>query len=78
MSIVSDPYSSHIAFRMLTEMYYFDRRLVHPLLSWNGIAEVGMASLAVGVPLFALGILRRRQMLERQARFSMRCRLSCS
>jgi len=63
---------------MLTEMYYFDRRLVHPLLSWNGIAEVGMASLAVGVPLFALGILRRRQMLERQARFSMRCRLSCS
>ena len=67
ISIVSDPYSSHIAFRSFTEMYYFDRRLVHPLLSWNGIAEVGMASLAVGVPLFALGIVRRRQMLERQA-----------
>jgi hypothetical protein len=67
MSIMSDPYSSHIAFRSFTEMYYFDRRLVHPLLSWNGIAEVGMASLAVGVPLFALGIVRRRQLLERQA-----------
>jgi hypothetical protein len=67
MSIVSDPYSNHIAFRTLTEMYYFDRRLVHPLLSWNGVAEVGMASLAVGVPLLALGIVRRRQMLERQA-----------
>jgi hypothetical protein len=49
MSIVSDPYSSHIALGTLTEMYYFDRRLVHPLLSWNGFAEVGMASLAVGV-----------------------------
>src|SRR5258705_7875602 len=32
MSIVSDPYSSHIAYRKLAGLYYFDRRLVHHLL----------------------------------------------
>jgi len=51
MTIVSDPYSGHIAYRKLGELYYFDRRLVHPLVSWNGINEIGMASLAIGVPL---------------------------
>lgn len=56
MSIVSDPYASHIAYRKLFDLYYFDRRLVHPLLSWNGIGEVGMASLAIGVPLLLLGL----------------------
>jgi hypothetical protein len=67
MSIVSDPYASHIAFRKLFQLYVFDKRLVHPLLSWNGIGEVGMASLGIGVPLLALGLVRGRQNLERQA-----------
>jgi hypothetical protein len=75
MSIVSDPYASHIAYRKLFALYYFDRRLVHPLLSWNGIGEVGMASLAIGVPLlllatrpaFALRASAGKQGLERQA-----------
>jgi len=67
MSIVSDPYASHIAFRRLFQLYVFDKRLVHPLLSWNGIGEVGMASLGIGVPLLALGVASRRQNLERRA-----------
>jgi hypothetical protein len=58
MSIVSDPYASHIAFRKLFQLYVFDKRLVHPLLSWNGIGEVGMASLGIGIPLLVLGIAR--------------------
>ena len=57
MSIVSDPYASHIAYRKLFQLYYFDRRLVHPLFSWHGIGEVGMASLGIGVPLLALGLV---------------------
>jgi hypothetical protein len=60
MSIVSDPYASHIAFRKLFQLYVFDKRLVHPLLSWNGIGEVGMASLGIGVPLLALGVVGAR------------------
>ncbi|PYR66782.1 MAG: hypothetical protein DMF88_15220 [Acidobacteria bacterium] len=67
MSIVSDPYASHIAFRKLFQLYVFDKRLVHPLLSWNGIGEVGMASLGIGVPLLVLGIAKTRASLERQA-----------
>jgi hypothetical protein len=65
LSIEADTYSSSIAFRPLTMGYYFDRRLVHPLLSWNAIAEIGCASLAVGVPLLVLGLLRSRRSLER-------------
>jgi hypothetical protein len=60
MSIVSDPYASHIAYRKLFQLYYFDRRLVHPLFSWHGFGEVGMASLGIGVPLLALGVFGAR------------------
>ena len=67
MSIVADPYSNHIAYRKLFQLYYFDRRLVHPLFSWNGIAEVGMASLGIGVPLLCLGVARARETFERRA-----------
>jgi hypothetical protein len=67
LSIVSDPYSSNIAFRRLTAAYYFDRRLVQPFLSWPAFREIGATSLAIGVPLLAAGIVRHRGGLERSA-----------
>ena len=65
LSVEADAHSSFIALRSLTESYYFDKRLVHPLLSWNGVAEVGMASLSVGVPLLVFGLARTKSRLER-------------
>ncbi len=67
LSVVSDPYSGHIAFRRLVMSYYFDRRFVHPLFSWHGVAEVGMASLAIGVPLLVFALVRTQSRLERHA-----------
>jgi hypothetical protein len=68
LSIMSDPYSGHIAFRHLTTSVYFDRRLVNQMLSWTAVTEVGMASVAVGVPLLLFALLRPGQArLERHA-----------
>ena len=66
LSVTSDPYSGHIALRRLTTSFYFDRRLVHPLLSWHAVTEVGMASLAIGVPLLVFALLRAKSGLERR------------
>jgi len=66
-SVMSDPYSGHIAFRHLTTSAYFDRRLVHQLLSWRAVTEVGMASLAIGVPLLVFALVRAKSRLERHA-----------
>ena len=66
-SVEADAHSAFIAFRRLADSYYFDKRLVHPLGSWHGVSEVGMASLGIGVPLLALTVLRTRSRLERHA-----------
>jgi hypothetical protein len=66
LSIVADPYAGKIAIRHLAGSFYFDRRLVHPLLSWNGVAEIGMASMAIGVPLFLIAVMSARPSLERR------------
>jgi hypothetical protein len=55
LSVLVDPAVSAIAVRGWNDAYYFDRRLVHPLSSLRGIAEVGASSLAVGVPVLLLG-----------------------
>jgi hypothetical protein len=62
VSVVPDPASSNIAWRQMTTEFYFDRRLVHPLSSWNGLAEIGVTSLAVGVPVLALAVARARRL----------------
>jgi hypothetical protein len=67
LSVTSDPYSGHIAFRHLITSVYFDRRLVHQMLSWHAVTEVGMASLAIGVPLLVFALVRAKSRLERHA-----------
>ena len=67
ITVAADTYSANIALRQLETGYYFDRRLVHPLLSWNGIAEIGAASVAVGVPMLLLALWQGRSVLERHA-----------
>jgi hypothetical protein len=67
LSVMSDPYSGHIAFRHLTTSAYFDRRLVHQLLSWRAVTEIGMVSLAVGVPLLVFALMRATSRFERHA-----------
>ena len=54
VSVVPDPASSHVALRGWRAPFYFDRRLVHPLTSSNALSEIGVASLAVGVPVLVL------------------------
>jgi hypothetical protein len=46
---------------------YFDRRLVDQMLSWHAVTEVGLASLAVGVPLLAFALVRGKSRFERHA-----------
>jgi hypothetical protein len=60
-SVVRDPASTHIALRGWSLPFYFDRRIVHPLTSFNGAAEVGVTSLAVGVPVLLLAALTTRR-----------------
>jgi hypothetical protein len=60
VAVVSDPASSHIAIRDFTSSFYFDRRLVHPLNTLTGISEVGVTSLAVGVPVLVFAAARAR------------------
>lgn len=67
ITVAADTYSANIALRQLETGYYFDRRMVHPLLSWNGIAEIGAASVAVGVPMLLLALWQGRSLLERHA-----------
>ena len=67
LSVTSDPYSGHVAFRHLTTRMYFDRRLVDEMLSWHAVTEVGLASLAVGVPLLAFALVRGKSRFERHA-----------
>jgi hypothetical protein len=57
ISVLADPAVSAVAIRGWSEGYYFDRRLVHPLSSLRGIAEVGASSLATGVPVLFAGVL---------------------
>jgi hypothetical protein len=61
VSVVSDPASSNVAMRGLTTAFYFDRRLVHPLTSFNALAEIGVTSLAVGVPVLLFAAVRARR-----------------
>jgi hypothetical protein len=56
LSVESDPAAANVAIRQLTSSFYFDKRLVHPLTTFPAVAEIGMASLAVGVPLLAFGL----------------------
>jgi hypothetical protein len=62
VSVVADPASSNIAVRAWTTPFYFDRRLVHPLTSFDAAAEIGVTSLAVGVPVLVLAVLRARRL----------------
>ncbi len=61
VGVQGDGSSSAIAFRHLTTSFYFDRRLVDPLVSRRAWSEIGAASLATGVPLlvFAAVMMRR-------------------
>ena len=65
-SVMSDPYSGHIAFRHLTTSAYFDR-LCSPAALGRAVTEVGMASLAIGVPVLVFALVRAKSRLERHA-----------
>ena len=54
VSLMYDSAASNIAFRRLSDAFYFDRRLVQPLASVGAFSEIGLASLAVGVPLLVV------------------------
>jgi hypothetical protein len=62
VSVVPDAASSHIATRRFTTPFYFDRRLVHPFTSFNAVAEIGVTSVAVGVPILLVAIARGGRM----------------
>lgn len=57
VSVTSDPAASNIAIRPIADPFYFDRRLVHPLVTSTAFAEIGAASLATGVPLLVAMLL---------------------
>jgi hypothetical protein len=56
--------ASAFAFRSLTTSFYFDRRLVDPLVSRIAWSEIGAASLATGVPLLVFGTVMMRRSRE--------------
>ena len=65
IAIEPDAHSGRLAIRGLTAAYYFDDRLVHPLVSTMAWSEIGAASLAIGVPLLVFGVLAARSERDR-------------
>ena len=67
VSVIADGAATAIGVRGLTAPYYFEQRLVFPLTSLAGLGEVGVTSLATGVPLLvaALAVSRARDPIAR-------------
>jgi hypothetical protein len=72
LAVVPDSAVSGFGGRALFDGAVFDKRIVDPLLSYNGLGEVGLASLLVGVPLFVLAAFRAPwQSLVRTAGYAL-------
>lgn len=60
VSLVVDQAVKAIAIRGWTDAYYFDQRLVEPLTTFPAVAEVGIGSLAAGVPVLVAAVASSR------------------
>lgn len=72
LSVVPDSAVSGFGGRALFDGAVFDKRVVDPLLSYNGLSEVGLASLLAASPLFVLAAFRSPfQSLVRPAAYAL-------